>query len=164
MELRVIGKQHPNTTALVEYFKTWAVEEERDYGQIEQDTKLNVRPGYPDYAHCLSARKALESENIYIGAVSGLGLRRLNDSERVKGTRSVIRRNSKAAKRALNNLARVNYSNLSAEDQVKHTTSAVVLHVQMSAGRGKSIEKLASAVETKKMDYSAAIEYFKKSQ
>jgi hypothetical protein len=165
-EWSTLGQVSEEVLRIEELLRALPVLGEITYQQIEEKT------GVPVIArrHLLdSARKRLErEESILLDPIIGVGLRRLDDVQRVKKSTSYIPKMRRSAARGGGLLARANYDALPPEMQVRHNTNASVFTYMTYLLKMKPITALRDYVTERRHALSAqetaqaTIEHFKK--
>ena len=94
-----------------------------------------------------SARNIAKGERIYFGAVTRIGLQRLDDSAKVRTGAGLLNRVRRVTRAAANTLAAVdNFDLLSNEDKIIHNTTMSVCGVLLQATSEKVREKISDHV------------------
>lgn len=94
-----------------------------------------------------SARNRAKSERIYFGAVTRVGLQRLDDSAKVRTGAGLLKRVRRVTRSAAATLASVeNFAALSNEDKITHNTTMSVCGVLLQATSEKVKEKISEHV------------------
>lgn len=120
------------------------VGEEISYADLSKEVSRDVTGCF---AALHSARRSLlNSDQIVFEAIRGIGLRRLSDAEIVDASERDITKVRRAAKRGAKKLLSVgDFSALSNEKQLQHTTRLSVMTMVAHAASDKGIEKVEKA-------------------
>jgi hypothetical protein len=108
--------------------------------------------------------RLLEDESMCFGIVRGVGLKRLDDAEKVMAADGYLGKIRRASNRGLKTLASTDYSSLSKEDKLKHNITASHLGVlkQIASPKSKKkIEKKVIANASGMISAAAAIDVLK---
>lgn len=88
--------------------------------------------------------------------VTGVGYRRLNDSEAVSTGESYIKRIRRAAMRGIKRVACANYEKLNDSDKIKHNVNTTVLAMVSESTSHGSVKRIEGAVSDSNSSIPAA--------
>lgn len=110
-----------------------------------------------------SARRILKGERVIFGAVRGVGLKRLTDSEIAESGTHVLRHINRSAKRGGQTLGCVNnYAGLTPSQQIRWNASMSLLGVFYEVSRPRSLKQIEAtvAVMQKKLPIRETLQAF----
>lgn len=111
-----------------------------------------------------SARRVLlREENMVFEAITGVGLRRLSDTQIVGTATRTARHIRRTARRAVQTLSAVSdFSKLDRNDQMRHSAAASVFGAVAEMTTERGITRLQQKIEDKALPFAATLEAFRK--
>lgn len=100
------------------------------------------------YSNLSSARRSLVEDSIFFDVVDGVGLKRLNNEESLSSPQSYIKRATNAARRAVKNLSRIKFDELSDDGKKKHLVTSAVAGAMSMFGSSKAGKKLEQKISS----------------
>jgi hypothetical protein len=135
-------------------------------GEILTYDQMTTSLGRDVRANCSgniqSAKRIVAAEGVILGAVKNVGYKRLDDAGIISKAAGTTKSITRAAKRGLNGLSHVNYSDLDDEKKREHTATAAQLGAVKLFSGAKSHEKIAAVVKSESLAIGETLSVFMK--
>jgi len=143
-EKKSIFEISPDTQLLIARLEKMQKGECVQYDELSKIIGRNVQM---NRSSLLSARRILQRQGMVFDAVSGVGIKRLDDIGIVKASQGHVFRAYQAARRGAQKLSCVDYDTLNNEDKITHNTSASILGAIALVAKPSNTKKLLKAVQ-----------------
>lgn len=147
--MKSIPEMSADTRAVVDYLRK-ETEPVVPYAKLNELTGRSLN-GKHRYILISALKHLLANDGLVYGAVRGVGIKRLNDTEIVAAGSETLPRIRRAARRGIKRLTSVqDFNALKPDDQTKHNALVSVLGVMAHAAKPKSLEKIEERVQQAK--------------
>lgn len=142
--MQTIGEKTSDTIIIERMMMELSVGSELTYEQMSRALGRDAKK------HCTSniqsAKRSCERNGVILGAIRGVGYKRLDDSGIVKAAQSDTQRILRASRRGIRRLSVANYDSLNSDQKREHTTAAAQLGAAAHFASASARKKIESKV------------------
>ena len=147
------------TSELLKKLKTIKTDVEITYDEISVIAMGECKPGGIKYHFLKKAREILQKETgIEFQAIPNVGLKRMNDSDKIIKTKKALPRYNKKIKTDMRRLASTDYDTLSSDEQLCHNVNMSILNVIKCSTSGDKINRAEKQIASNSNPERLALE------
>ena len=135
------------TSELLKKLRSIKEDETVTYDEFSKVAMGECKPGGIKYGYLASARNILQKETgIEFQAIPNVGLKRMNDSDKITKTKKALPTYNKKVKKDMRRLASTDYNTLSPDERLCHNVHMSILHVIKCSSGGDFQNKVEKQI------------------
>jgi len=139
------------TQALIKKLEKVKIGEEVTYKELAEIAMGSCKYNGEKYNFLWTAKECVfKKYGIQFTAVHNVGIRRMNDSEKIAKANRATASLNKKTKRNIHSVISTNYHKLSASDKVDHNTQLAILKEMNNVSSAKTVHKVKQVIAVKK--------------